>query len=349
MAPFTRKMKTSFKRLSVVGMFVGSAVAFGIACGGSSTPSGFSNPDGGSTDNGGDGSGIGTSEGGLTGADGSTTGPTVSSIFYVHTNTTLYTVDPNHVDAAPTMIGDFSCIGNGKGQDTSMTDIAVSKDGSIYGVSQSNAYPITVSGSTVTCGTAWPLPGKNNNFYGLTVAPENTVSTSEVLIAADDSGALWQIDQTSGATTQVGTLGTDPISGKPWELSGDIVFLANSGSPVGFATVRVASSDPDTLIQVDVTKVKPGTASTLDSVRGVVKQASGCAAPTTGTTPAVGFGFQSMYGIAAYQDKVYGFSHLGAVVSIDNTDGSACLLNMLGSTSFSGAGVTTSAPVVVPR
>ncbi len=333
--------------VSVVALIVGSALGSATACGGGSTPSGFGTADGGAINNGDGGLG-GNGEGGLNGGDGGT-GVTTSSIFYVHTNTTLYTVDPAHLDAAPTMIGDFTCIGTGKGQDSSMTDIAVSKDGSIYAVSQSNAYPITISGSTVTCGTAWPLPGKNNNFYGLTVAPENTVAASEVLIAADDSGALWQIDQTTGATTQMGTLGTDPVSNKAWTLSGDIVFLANSGSPVGFATVRVVSTDPDTLIEVDVSKVKPGTGSTLASVRGVVMQAAGCAAPTTGATPAVGFGFKSMYGIAAYQDKVYGFSHLGDIVAINNTDGSACLLNSFGSQSFSGAGVTTSAPVIVPR
>jgi hypothetical protein len=344
-------MKTSSKRLSVVGGFVGCAIAFGIACGGTSNGSGFGTADGDSGGgNGGDGGGLGNSEGGLTGSgDGSiTTGPT-SSIFYVHTNTTLYTVDPTNVSAPPTMIGNFDCIGNGSGQDSSMTDIAVSKDGSIYAVSQANAYPITVTGSTVHCGTAWPLPSKNNNFYGLTVAPENTVATDEVLIAADDSGALWQIDQTSGATTQVGTLGTDPATSKAWELSGDIVFVANGGSPVGFATVRDSSSDAeDTLIEVDVSLVKPGTASTLKTVLGKVVQKSGCAAPSSGTTPAAGFGFKSMYGIAAYEDKVYGFSHTGDIIEIDNSDGSACLLGSIASNAFSGAGVSTSVQVVAP-
>ncbi|MEO8874803.1 MAG: hypothetical protein ABI461_04375, partial [Polyangiaceae bacterium] len=121
------------------------------------------------------------------------------------------------------------------------------------------------------------------------------------------------------------------------------------GSPIGFATVRVNTTDTDTLIQLDVSLVKPGTSSAMKSVRGKVQQKSGCAAPTTGTMPAVGFGFKSMYGIAAYQDKVYGFSHQGDIVEIDNSDGTACLLNNIGSTQFSGAGITTSAPVVAPR
>ncbi len=95
--------------------------------------------------------------------------------------------------------------------------------------------------------------------------------------------------------------------------------------------------------------MKPGSASTLKAVIGEVVQGSGCAAPSTGSAPAVGTGFQSMYGIAAYQSKVYGFSHQGDIVEIDNDTGSACLLSKLPSTSFSGAGVTTSAPVVAPN
>lgn len=34
----------------------------------------------------------------------------------------------------------------------------------------------------------------------------------------------------------------------------------------------------------------------------------------------------SLFGIEAVYDKVYGFSQMGAVVEINNTDGSACLL-----------------------
>lgn len=316
------------------------------ACGGSSG-SGFQSGGG----DGGLGSvGDGGSPGSLTGGDGGggdggASGPT---LFYVHTNKTLYSVDPTSVSAPPTKIGDFDCIGSGSGQDSSMTDLGVAKNGDLYGVSQSYAYPLTVSGSTVHCAAKWPLPGKNNNFYGLTMAPENTVSTQEVLIAADDSGALWQIDATTGTTTQVGTLGTDPSTSQAWGLSGDIVFLANGGSPVGFATVRVKSTDPDTLIEVDVTKVKPGTASTMKAVIGTVQQGTGCPAPSSGSAPSPGTGFQSMYGIAAFDDKVYGFSHKGDIVQIDNSTGSACLLSAQPSTAFSGAGVTTSARVVPP-
>ncbi|MEO8876035.1 MAG: hypothetical protein ABI461_10640 [Polyangiaceae bacterium] len=326
---------------------VGSSFVF-AACGGASAGNGFETPDAGSAAST-EGGSLPDDSGGLGGGGGDGSVATGPAIFYVHTNDTLYSVDPANVSAPPKMIGTFSCIGKGSGQESSMTDIAVAKDGSLYAVSQTAAHPLTISGSNVKCTATWPLPSKNNNFYGLTVAPENTVDTQETLIAADDSGGLWKIDSTTGFTTQVGTLGKDPSSGKAWGLSGDIVFLANGGSPIGFATVRVNTTDTDTLIQLDVSLVKPGTGSAMKSVRGKVQQKSGCAAPTTGTMPAVGFGFKSMYGIAAYQDKVYGFSHQGDIVEIDNSDGTACLLNNIGSSQFSGAGITTSAPVVAPR
>jgi hypothetical protein len=321
-------------------------------CSGASTGSGFGSSGsdaglGGSSSSGNGGGGGSLSGGGT--SDGGSSGTAGKTLFYVHTDTTLYSVDPTNVSATPTQIGDFDCIGSGSGKDSAMTDLGVAKDGSLYGVSQSAAYPLQITGSTVHCSATWPLPSSNTNFYGLTVAPENTVAAQEVLIAADGTGALWQIDSTSGATTQVGTLGTDPTTSKPWGLSGDIVFLANSGSPVGFATVRVKSTDPDTLIQVDVSLVKPGTGSAMKAVIGKVSQASGCAAPTVGSAPAIGTGFESMFGIAAYEDKVYGFSHKGDIVQIDNNTGSACLLSSLSSMTFAGAGVTTSAPVVAPN
>ena len=168
-----------------------------------------------------------------------------------------------------------------------------------------------------------------------------------MLIAADGLGALYQIDATSGAPVQVGTLGTDPKTKLAWALSGDIVFLANGGNPVGFATVRTCpKSGPcasiDTLIEVDVKAIKAGTLSVLKSVRGPVSKGAWCmnaASPQT---------FGGMFGIVAYKDVVYGFSRQGDVVEIHNTDGSGCLVSSDASRKWAGAGITTSAPVVAP-
>ncbi len=331
-------------RILGLGLIVVGCLGLGafVGCGGASGNNAFSDgdADAGPAQDGGGTTGDNDS-GGLSGSDGgnTTVGPT---IFYVHTDTTLYSLDPKDISATPTKIGDFDCI-DGSGDTAAMTDIGVAKDGALYGVSQGAAYPLAIKSGSVHCVASWPLPSKSKGvFYGLTVAPENTVSTEETLIAADSAGALWKIDATSGITTQVGTFGSG------WGLSGDIVFLANSGSPIGFATVRKCDKNgnncdkTDTLIEIDVSKVKPGSAPVMKTVLGAVNKGSWC---TNAASPPT---FGSMYGIAAYQDKVYGFSRAGDIVEIHNDDGSGCLINAFTTMKFAGAGVTTSAPVVAP-
>jgi hypothetical protein len=55
-----------------------------------------------------------------------------------------------------------------------------------------------------------------------------------------------------------------------------------------------------------------------------------------------------MFGIVAYQDKVYGFSRAGDVIEIHTADGTGCLIQSIATDKFAGAGITTSAPVVAP-
>jgi hypothetical protein len=285
------------------------------------------------------------SSGALGGSDsGGPTAPTGALLLYAHTDTTLYQLDPKNVGGPMKTVGDFDCVGKTLAAKT-MTDLAVAKDGQLYGVSEGAAFPLTVQGDKVHCEATWPLP--QTRFYGLTVAPENTVAPQEVLIGADSEGGLYQIDPTSGTPTQVGTLGADPKTKLPWALSGDIVFLANSGNPIGFATVRTCpASGPcstvDTLIEVDVKAIKPGKQSALKSVRGPVNRGAWCKNSSSPQS------FGSMFGIVAYNDVVYGFTRAGQVVEIHNTDGTGCLVSSDTSLKFAGAGITTSAPVIAP-
>ncbi len=267
-------------------------------------------------------------------------------LFYANTDDTLYSLDPNDLTAPLVTVGKFDCVGTANGTSV-MTDIAVSKTGKIYGVSAAAAWPITLQpNGVVHCDAKWSLP-YDTHFNGLTFAPENTVQAAEALIAANANGELYQIDPQTGGTTQVGTLGTDTTTGKPWSLSGDMVFLANNGNPIGFATVRTCSSPTscvgtDTLAEIDVSAIHAGTQSVLKVVRGPVKRGAWCqnaASPTT---------FGSMFGIVAWEDRVYGFSRKGDVVEIHNDDGSGCLVAPYASLAFAGAGINTLAPVVAP-
>jgi hypothetical protein len=344
-----------------------STLAACAASGGSSftdtTSSALSGSGPGGSGAGGTGIIITTGAGGNAGGGG---GPSVTYA-YAHTNKSLYQFDPSAPTIAATKVGDFDCIG-GAGQDSSMTDIAVGSQGDLWGVSAKNAYHLVVQGGAVHCDKTVSLTGIQATFYGLSFAPAGVIDAGETLIAGNTAGELWKIDTATGALTQHGTLGNVPSHdgqghsfpldssvtgntvGKPWELSGDIVFLANSGQPLGFATVRDCKSPPsssscdptDTLIQIDMTKLKAQGAQDVSvGVRGAVVKRAGCADPQSGK------GYGSMYGIAAWNDKIYGFSHQGPIVEISNTDGSACAIPGT-SAQWDGAGVTTAAQVVAP-
>jgi hypothetical protein len=313
-----------------------------IGCSGSANRAGFDDnappPAPGPVSSGGGGS---SGALGSSGTPGAPPPPDGKTLLYAHTDTTLFQANADDLTAPLTKVGDFDCVGKSGGG--SMTDLAVTKDGKLFGVSEGAAYPLTITGTTVHCEATWSLP--QTKFYGLTIAPEKTVATDEVLIAADSKGGLYQIDQSSGTPTQVGSLGTDASSGQPWALSGDIVFMANAGDPIGFATVRTCNgstcSAADTLIEVDVKKIAPGTQSVLKAVRGKVVRGSWC---TNGSQTSYG----SMFGIVAYKDKVFGFSRSGDIIEIHNTDGTGCLIQSESANKFAGAGITTTAPVVAP-
>jgi hypothetical protein len=246
-----------------------------------------------------------------------------------------------------------------------MTDIAIDANKNLFGVATSTLFlDMTIGNGVVACSSgAVPLQG-TDKFYGQSFAPKGTLDpNAETLLVGDDAGMLYAADTKTGALTPVGSFGDVPAddgngnaypsdnnggTGSAFQMSGDIVFLANGGSPIGFATVRDCKSastcsSVDTLIELDVSKLAMGnTASVRKAIRGQVRKSASC-------NDAKNAAYGGMYGIAAYQDKVIGFSSQGFFVSIDNTDGTACLIHDYSATiKFDGAGVTTAAPVKAP-
>jgi hypothetical protein len=281
----------------------------------------------------------------------------IATPIYAHTGTELYEIDPVDPTLAPVDIGAFDCIGGGN-QDDAMTDIAVDHTGAIWGVSVHDIYQ--VDATTAHC-TAVSLGANAESLFGLTFAPVGVLDPNvEVLVGANTAGELWAVTS-NGTLTQHGTFGVVPANdghghgypattvGKSWELSGDIVFVANGGSPAGFATVRDCPSPPstvgcdttDTLIEIDITAISAaGTADVTKAIRGLVVKSAGC-------SDAVSTGYGSLFGIAAWGGDILGFGHAGATVRVSSTDGTACLVAS-GAALWAGAGVTTLAPIVPP-
>ena len=311
----------------------------------------------------GGGSGSGFFDGGLEGDGGP---PPPPPVLYAHDRTAMYKAEPAATPISLSLVGAFDCVG-GSGEDGSMTDLAVSSTGEIWGISVDHVYRLEVQGSVVHCAQTIALNNPNNtSFYALTFAPRGVLHPDEeVLVAGNTAGELWSID-TSGNLARRGTFGLVPPNdghghtyanaGKAWELSGDIAFAENNGSPVGFATVRDCPDPPsasgcnlvDTLIEIDVEAMATATTGSVTrSVRGQVVKRAGCNDGVVGN-------YGSMYGIAIYEERVIGFSRFpqdmpGFVVDMSNVDGTACLLQASPATAWYGAGITTLVPVKPPR
>jgi hypothetical protein len=270
-----------------------------------------------------------------------------------------------------------SSSGGSTSQDSSMTDIAVDSMGNLWGVSEHNAYQLQIQGSTVHCAQTIPLVGVPSGvvFYALSFLPSGVIDTNaETLVAGDTQGDLWRIDTTSGALEQHGNFGTVPATdgqghsypsdptttgttttvGTAWQLSGDIVFLADpadgGSGTIGFATVRdctaMGCSNTDTLIQIDPTMLgktgTPVTGNVTLGLRGQVVKSATC-------VDTVNTSYGKTYGIAAWNSTIYGFSHGSYIVEIDNNTGAACAVSGTNTAeAWSGAAVTTIAPVKPP-
>lgn len=292
---------------------------------------------------------------------------------YANTKETLFGVSLGGPELVTTFIGAFDCIG-GEGQDPAMNDLAIDAEGELWGVSSKHVYRLVPQEGAVHCATTLPLSNPTNPdiapFHGLTFAPAGVLHPDrEALIAGNTAGELWEVDTETGSLTPHGTLGNVPADdghghaypldpditgdtvGSPWELSGDLVFLANDGDPIGFATVRDCKDPPssadcagtDTLVQIDMAKLSTSTKEPVVlAVRGAIVKNTDCA---DASAPGE---YGGTYGVFAWDDRLYGFTKSGAIVEIANTDGRACLVADTIVSTWYGAGVTTLAPVIEP-
>ncbi len=234
---------------------------------------------------------------------------------FAHAGTTLYTIDTTTL--VQTRVGDFTNLGA-----QSMLDIAVDRDGRMIGVTRDKIFEVEEATAAATFLADF---GAVRGFSSLSFVPAEAANPDgpEVLIAANDAGAVYRIDIAGAAATAVlvgsyGMQGATAIGS-----SGDIVSVRGFGT---VATVNVGTG-PDFLARLD--------------------PANGWRATIIGT----GTGFDNVFGLGFWEGKVYGFvddgfeAGTGKFVDINPVTGTATLVRS-GPVRWFGAGVTTSAPLI---
>jgi hypothetical protein len=193
------------------------------------------------------------------------------------------------------------------GHQHAMTDIAVDAAGNVVGVTGDALY--AVNEHTAACTLLAALPGMHQ-FVGLTYLPVGVLDpANEVLVGGATDGTYWRIDATTGNATQLGQFQGG------WGLSGDIVSVAGAAT---YATVRRSTSATDSLAIID---------------------------PRTGAVTILGdTRFSRIFGLGYWRSTLFGFTRTGQFIIINATNGSARMISMP-AMQFSGAGVTTVAPV----
>lgn len=367
------------RRIFVVSLGIVALLGAGVqACSSSSSGDGFGMPVEGGTSSSGGSSGSTTSSGGTTsssGGNGTSSGLVgdgglaeastgdggniVTTTVYANTDTTLYSVDPSTKVA--TAIGPM--VGTSDSStDSTITDCAVDGNGDVYVNSESKIYKANLPAGgtgTVTLTPVATVQG-TTKFYALAFAPVGALDPSnETLVGGDSAGNLWSIDTTSGATKTLGNFGADPsVSGNTFELSGDVVFyLDSTQAPTGLATIRSCPSGGsgteckgDYLAGVNMTALKANytTGSTTSLLAGIYG--------SSGTSPGNGTGFADVFGLAAWNATVFGFSRYTktaapTLITIDTTSGAGTSVQTFtfpDNDGWSGAGVTTKVTITVP-
>jgi len=265
-----------------------------------------------------------------------------SPVIYAHSDSELYTFDPSSKT-----ITDVGAFDDGSGNAPAITDLAVNGNGDVWVNSETAIYRATLPsspGPVALSLVAHIAVGSGQLFYALGFAPAGVLGTQETLVAGDNHGVLYAVE-TSGQTTQLGSFGSSS-TGDTYELSGDILFYEQNGAVRGLATVRscykgTCGGSNDILAEIDVAAMSSA------------YQAKSPAATLKKQFLGKGTGFGRLFGIGAWNDAVYAFSRSSGstpaqLISIDSA-GNGTVVQSFGqiSAGWSGAGVTTKAPVTV--
>jgi hypothetical protein len=165
---------------------------------------------------------------------------------------------------------------------------------------------LEIDASTAECRILSLLSG-SRRFNGLSWI--HNPGGPEMLVATTMDGSVFRIDVMTGNADRLGGLGGGLQS------SGDLVSVATFGT-----LVTVIRPGSDHLARID---------------------------PMTGAATLIGpTGFQGVWGLGFWKNKVFGFTNTGQFILIDPRTGAGTLVRSIPAFPFWGAGVTTAAVVI---
>jgi hypothetical protein len=259
------------------------------------------------------GHGAGDDQGSGIDAPGSASdGGTDISLVYAHSGTMLYRVDSTSFTTVA--IGPFNIDGE------SLTDLAVDKNEHMVGITLDRLYSIDSTTGSATLFKS--LSESASGFTSLSYIPTDLTdpNSADILVSANDQGAVYQIDATTGSAKEIGSYG---MSGSNKIVSsGDLIGVRDLGI---YATVDVGNQQNDDYLA----KIDPAT--------------------WQATLIGSGTGFSKIFGLGFWAGTIYGFvdggDNAGKMITIDSTTGVGTLVNS-GTVEWYGAGVTTDAPII---
>lgn len=245
--------------------------------------------------------------------------PPSNSRVYVNTRDSLYYVDPGISEDLVT-IGDFSgtCT-SGSG----FYDIAVDEQGRLLGISAEGLFD--VNPATADCTAVFQFPALSPHFFSLSyvkgVDPQDLTADRLIAASAEDGEWVWINWPEENVPDIFIHIGYYDYPTYQWRSSGDIVSIQTDWEDfVTYATLKCPNytdtgCESDWLAEVD---------------------------PDTGDARLIGAtGYQKIFGLGFWGDKVYGFTGDGYYLHIDVGSGEGTLVTEFPGRVFWGAGNTT--------
>jgi hypothetical protein len=233
---------------------------------------------------------------------------------YAHSGSKLYKIDTTTL--VPLEIGTMSGLGT-----QSLTDLAIDKDDNFIGITLDKLYSLDPTTGTTTL--IRDLSASAQGFTSLSYVPSDLddPSSEDILVSANSTGDVFQINPADGTATMLGSYGT--VANGKVGSSGDLIAIRGLGI---YATVDIGTADGS---EDYLAKIDPAT--------------------WTATPLGTGTGFDDIFGLGYWAGTIYGFvstdSGSGKIITIDpNTGvGTEVLSNGI---RWYGAGVATDAPIL---